>query len=1344
MKRILATVLAAVQILTVSVYADTKDIDYSVARGAIKDFDSVEATSSQDLFSIENSTKKYILIDTYNNDGEREFFVMTDYAAPKKSTFDADAVLGFSKDTADNFYYMVKEGSGASWGSKNNNYAYDPENPNSAAYFINTEAFIDVMIDESVDEYVVSHVWENEPVWKEANADTLKTTESRYALPAVSEYLAYSDIIGRQVKPLNYTGSSYFHWYFRTPFVDGTASSFIMHKTNVHIRNWAFADYWDSTFRPVFYLSSDFFKNVKLDLSALGANVIKKIDFPSLMTKDEALAVGYTEEEWASLAIIDIKEQTTEDYYITSNGKVKSGYTLTVNGTEETDTVQYIKSTDGENGFFIDGGDDKEFCLTNDLAGSYIAALVTKENGDKYITDKVLVQDNAKVYSGWINVPLKNENDDAAWKLKFKNQPGDFTVVDYNEENGEMLLMSGIAYNSYESGAEFYTSETPVQKYDENDENSIAYRINQESFINDRLISADYISYIPVKAWETEKYFNGNDSVSFARIALPSLTELLTENYIERIGYKVGSGTGNEAGFKLRTPYSSADSFYYLRKATEKGSAQSEGAGSNYYPSRVEFYLDDDIFKVLKIDIENTGAEVKKLAFSDLSAEDANTAGYTSEELKAEGIYFPEISNLYILGMNTVGSTLEAKYIYSHAGDVREGDSEYTWYRVSEDGTETKIDENGNTYIIKENDINYRIYCEVKPKDINETEGVAVTSKPTKKIEEGICSLEGYSVSDGEAEASVIISNLNIKASGIKADIVFTAYDGYHIKGQTVIKDAGNYSGELVIDSAKGAYLVLAVINSETLEPLVVITENEAVIPRVEDGDGFLVTPYPSEEAIVVHGRKEGFSALDDVVIVVTKKGEDDITYIGADKLSDDGRLLHTFGFSEDVQPGAYELTVYKQGASETVEFTYTTPEIKADIIVNKLGKITADKFADVISDNMQALEISDKYINKMTKADLEKVGELLEGKSYTEETVTDFYNDISDAAALYEITTNDNPKEVAEYYSDEFNFPDTELKQEFNSLENPDNVYKMFKGKALLSFTDAKNTFNESVVLQMINEADSYGIIADVLDKYEDYISFSLTGYKNSDKNKTALYIIENSGNYTKASELEEDIKEAVKKQKETSGGSDGGNSSSGGNKKGNTIVSENIPAINVDIVAKKLFDDVSNDFWAYSYIAGLKDMGIVNGDGGMFYPEKHITREEFVKLVVVAMGITDENATCGFSDVKSGNWAEKYIASAYNAGIINGVGENMFGFGREITRQDMAVIICNATNMKKEDAKLYSFSDAEEISDYAKISVAALADTGVLNGFEDGTFKPHNPSTKAQAAAVIYRIVK
>ena len=582
-------------LIPMSASADTADIDYSQTHHTSTAFEPVLSTPEQYLFSVENSTKDYILLDSTTVDGKKEFFVMTDYLAPNNTNFDAEAVSDFTTGT--NYYHFVKKDSGATWDKDSGNYAYDPENENSIASFINSDAFTSVMIDDSVDSYVTTHTWQNEPVWASGTGNPLETTTSEYALPSISEYLAYSDRIGSQAQPLNYTNDFFFHWYFRSPFADGSASSYMMHSTGIKLASRPFPDYWDSSLRPVFYLSEDFFKNVKVDISVLGREVIEMINFPSLMTKEEALAIGYTEAEWDNISLV-----TSENITLTSNGgdRVKSGYTLSVTGIEETDTVTFYASTDGTLGTQISEVTDTSLLLTNDLANKYITAIVEKADGSRYLTNSLYSDANLTNYrdGGWVTFTFA-EADDANYKVQFDDSSNSYTLLDYNEETKEALVITNVIQKAIAMNAD------GKQVYDATVANSIAYKINESTFSTKYVIEEAYLPYVAEKYWETEFANGGNDTVTKAKFALPSIYELKTvPTYQERLA---------NVAFQTRTPYSNGTTGFYYLNTKNTGTAMEVSATSVYYKPRVEFYLSHDMFKNVKLDLNNSGTKVIEL-----------------------------------------------------------------------------------------------------------------------------------------------------------------------------------------------------------------------------------------------------------------------------------------------------------------------------------------------------------------------------------------------------------------------------------------------------------------------------------------------------------------------------------------------------------------------------------------------------------------------------------------------------------------------------------------------------------------------------------------------------------
>ncbi len=134
----------------------------------------------------------------------------------------------------------------------------------------------------------------------------------------------------------------------------------------------------------------------------------------------------------------------------------------------------------------------------------------------------------------------------------------------------------------------------------------------------------------------------------------------------------------------------------------------------------------------------------------------------------------------------------------------------------------------------------------------------------------------------------------------------------------------------------------------------------------------------------------------------------------------------------------------------------------------------------------------------------------------------------------------------------------------------------------------------------------------------------------------------------------------------------------------------------------------------------------------------------KKLTKILIVAFndGKTVEKKL-KFTDV-SDEWYKPYIETAFSMGIVNGISEDAFGVGQLLTREDAAVMLQRTMDATyKEIVKkqtLVSFTDKDEISDYAKVSVDILARAQIFNGFEDGSFRPKNNITRAEIAKVVY----
>lgn len=173
--------------------------------------------------------------------------------------------------------------------------------------------------------------------------------------------------------------------------------------------------------------------------------------------------------------------------------------------------------------------------------------------------------------------------------------------------------------------------------------------------------------------------------------------------------------------------------------------------------------------------------------------------------------------------------------------------------------------------------------------------------------------------------------------------------------------------------------------------------------------------------------------------------------------------------------------------------------------------------------------------------------------------------------------------------------------------------------------------------------------------------------------------------------------------------------------------------------------FKDVEDTSWSKSYIDALAARGIISGKtDSQFAPRDNITRAEFLKLLMEAFDLIDDQAEAGFSDVEKGAWYYKAVASAEKLGIVSGVGDNKFGTHDLITRQDMAVMMHRAAKAARIELKKVkdqvSFNDTAAIGAYSLESVMALQAAGILDGMDGNRFEPQATTTREQSAKVTY----
>ena len=175
--------------------------------------------------------------------------------------------------------------------------------------------------------------------------------------------------------------------------------------------------------------------------------------------------------------------------------------------------------------------------------------------------------------------------------------------------------------------------------------------------------------------------------------------------------------------------------------------------------------------------------------------------------------------------------------------------------------------------------------------------------------------------------------------------------------------------------------------------------------------------------------------------------------------------------------------------------------------------------------------------------------------------------------------------------------------------------------------------------------------------------------------------------------------------------------------------------------------FKDISGH-WAKQAIDYVVGKGYFFGlSNAEFGPNKSITRGQFVTVLGRMLNVnTSIYSAQNFNDVKSSMYYCSYIAWANKMGIVSGVGQGRFAPDKELTREEMAVIISKFLKVsnKSLNAKGNSngFMDDGKIESWAKDAVKEMAKLSVVNGMGDGKFAPKSPFTRAQVAQVLFNI--
>ncbi|WP_135551724.1 YbhB/YbcL family Raf kinase inhibitor-like protein [Paenibacillus cymbidii] len=180
-------------------------------------------------------------------------------------------------------------------------------------------------------------------------------------------------------------------------------------------------------------------------------------------------------------------------------------------------------------------------------------------------------------------------------------------------------------------------------------------------------------------------------------------------------------------------------------------------------------------------------------------------------------------------------------------------------------------------------------------------------------------------------------------------------------------------------------------------------------------------------------------------------------------------------------------------------------------------------------------------------------------------------------------------------------------------------------------------------------------------------------------------------------------------------------------------------IPATNKPVAA---FADVSGH-WAEKTIDRWANKGLIDGyEEAAFRPDLPVSRGEWMALVNRSFGY-GAAADVGFADLKAGDWAYEDVRKAVKAGYAEGYEDGTIRWNQPVNRQEAAVMLARLLRLDGAAEAVADYADAADVAAWSAGAVGAAARSGMMEGYEDGSYRPTRAITRAEAVVALDRAV-
>ena len=528
---------------------------------------------------------------------------------------------------------------------------------------------------------------------------------------------------------------------------------------------------------------------------------------------------------------------------------------------------------------------------------------------------------------------------------------------------------------------------------------------------------------------------------------------------------------------------------------------------------------------------------------------------------------------------------------------------------------------------------------------------------------------------------------------------------------------------------------------------------------------GLLGDGNNANEFVTVQILKSGvsFEGLNEKSIDEKEAG---ILYTGQQKTDADGKFNFTIGYSkEDMPPDTvstlpHNVRISAKRGSETVnmviELASKEVYIKSAEKVKTAVSKTDEEFAAILKDELPKLGFDCSPLEKtdLNGSTLKAYRAYLSSNTLDIEKMTENSKIFQNFMLMEAIKKNQNID--LEDYIEKLYWSEDGLEEAYKKVTKNQTVQTYFmqkfaetlknsdevKSGANVTLDTFTKAWKATVILTNARYGAGFGDLKSSLAVYGSAIG--ITQVKSDSVYRSLLgkdYTVQSFKNAFNA----------AKSEGFSSGGGGGSSSSNGGASKSNQLsgmvfAPDNTKEQDLKPIRKN-FIDIDSVEWASEAILALADKGIIDGkEEQVFKPNDIVTREEFIKILVGAMNLKEVNYTNHFIDVNDSDWFCSWVNIAYEKGICQGIGNGYFGVGNSLTRQDMAVLLSNTLKLKGvqlPDKDTVEFEDKSSIADYAIIAVSNMVSIGAVHGVSETEFNPAGEATRAQAAAIIYRVL-